>query len=140
MKHTSTPWQVLPEEHDKPYVRIRGTQLGCRYKIANVHAVTYEGASEREAEETRANAKRIVDCVNACADMDNPADYIDKLQNDVDRLRTEIGLLKVAQHFQTQMIANTPYTPLTFTAASFVSQYFNKELGVQLSRNKEYTK
>lgn len=58
-KHTPGPWQTLPEECDKPYFRIRGTMLGCRYKIANVLTPVYEGVHAREAIETRANARII---------------------------------------------------------------------------------
>ena len=65
-KHTPTPWVVLPEECDKPYIRVRGTVLGARFKVANVLAPVYEGVHQREAEETRANARRIAACVNAC--------------------------------------------------------------------------
>lgn len=42
-KHTPGPWKLLPEEADKDYLRIRGTRLGGRYKVANVHQVRYEG-------------------------------------------------------------------------------------------------
>ena len=57
--HTPGPWAVLPEEHDRPYIRVRGTQLGGRYKVANVAGPGYEGAHQREADETRANAQLI---------------------------------------------------------------------------------
>ncbi len=57
--HTAGPWQTLPEECDKPYIRVRGTALGRRYKIANVVTPNYEGAHPREAEETRRNAQLI---------------------------------------------------------------------------------
>lgn len=57
--HTPGPWHALPEECDKPYVRIRGTHLGARYKIANVLTPIYAGVHKREAEETRANAHLI---------------------------------------------------------------------------------
>jgi len=33
---TKGEWIILPEEDDKEYIRIRGTVLGGRYKIANV--------------------------------------------------------------------------------------------------------
>lgn len=59
IKHTPGPWVTLPEECDKPYVRIRGTRLGERYKIVNVLTPAYEGFAERETEETRANARLI---------------------------------------------------------------------------------
>jgi hypothetical protein len=58
-KHTPGPWTTLPEECHKPYVRIRGTRLGGRYKVANVLTPIYEGVHERDAEETRANARLI---------------------------------------------------------------------------------
>lgn len=57
--HTLGPWVTLPEEVDKPYIRIRGTRLGGRYKVANVITPVYEGVHEREADETRANARLI---------------------------------------------------------------------------------
>lgn len=59
MKHTPGPWEMKPEEVDKPYIRIRGTQLGGRFKIANVLTPVYDGVPEREAKETRANAQLI---------------------------------------------------------------------------------
>jgi len=55
-KATRGPWQVMPPENDKPYLRIRGTRLGYRYKITNVHDVIYEGVHERERQETESNA------------------------------------------------------------------------------------
>jgi hypothetical protein len=50
---------VLPEECDKPYIRVRGVTLGGRYKIANVLTPVYDNIHSREAEETRANARLI---------------------------------------------------------------------------------
>ena len=57
--HTPGPWKMLPEECDKPYIRIRGDRLGGRYKVANVITPVYKGVGSREAEETRANASLI---------------------------------------------------------------------------------
>lgn len=58
-KYTPGPWETLPEECDKPYIRVRGTRPGERYKIANVLTLAYEGVPAREADETRANARLI---------------------------------------------------------------------------------
>lgn len=58
-KFTKGPWQILPEEADKDYIRIRGTVLGGRYTVANVPTPVYEGAPPRELEETQANAALI---------------------------------------------------------------------------------
>lgn len=58
-KGTPGTWRVLPEEVDKPYIRVRGTLLGGRYKIANILTPVYENVHSREADETRANARLI---------------------------------------------------------------------------------
>ena len=58
-KFTAGPWDILPEEVDRQYIRIRGTILGGRYKVCNVLTTTYEGIGEREAKETRSNANLI---------------------------------------------------------------------------------
>lgn len=58
-KGTPGPWEIKPEEVDRPYIRIRGTQLGGRFKVANVLSPDYDGIHHREADETRANARLI---------------------------------------------------------------------------------
>ena len=58
-QHTPGPWSVKPEEVDRAYIRVRGTHLGGRFKIANVLTPNYEGSHPREADETRANAHLI---------------------------------------------------------------------------------
>jgi len=58
-KASPGPWDALPEEVGKAYIRIRGTVLGARYKIANVICPTYDGLPDREIEETRNNADLI---------------------------------------------------------------------------------
>lgn len=58
-KGTPGPWEIKPEEVDRPYIRIRGTRLGRRFKVANVLSPDYDGVHHREADETRANARLI---------------------------------------------------------------------------------
>lgn len=58
-KGTTGEWRLLPEEVDKSYIRVRGTLLGGRYKIANILTPVYENVHSREADETRANANLI---------------------------------------------------------------------------------
>lgn len=58
-KGTPGPWEIKPEEVDRPYIRIRGTRLGGRFKVANVLSPNYDGVHHREAHETRANARLI---------------------------------------------------------------------------------
>jgi hypothetical protein len=62
--HSPGEWKIFPAEADKDYLRIRGTRLGGRYKIANVHAPTYvsslPGLLERDQAESEANARLIV--------------------------------------------------------------------------------
>lgn len=57
--HTPGPWQVLPEEMGKNYLRVRGTVLGLRYKIADVRNPDYEGVTDNDVQMTRANARLI---------------------------------------------------------------------------------
>jgi hypothetical protein len=69
MSATPGPWTTLDEECDKPYIRVRGTRLGRRFKIANVLDPIYENVHPSEAEETRANARLIAsapDLLAAC--------------------------------------------------------------------------
>jgi hypothetical protein len=85
-KHTPAPWQILPEECDRPYIRIRGIALGTRYKIANVLTPNHDGVHPREAQETRANARRIVACVNACEGIEDPENVVPQLRRANDRV------------------------------------------------------
>ena len=57
--HTRGPWTVLPEEAGRNYIRVRGTQLGETYKVANVVTPSWEGFPDAELEEARANARLI---------------------------------------------------------------------------------
>lgn len=96
-KHTTEPWELLESEDDKDYLRIRGTVWGGRYKIANVLLPSYsESARERGYGETLANAERIIDCVNACAGMDDPAEEIAELKSKQDELVAENERLREA--------------------------------------------
>ncbi len=58
-KFTKGPWVVKPEEVDRDYIRVRGDMPGGRFKVANVLTPVYDGVSDREAKETRANAALI---------------------------------------------------------------------------------
>jgi len=61
--YTKGPWTLLPQEDGVEYFRIRGTQLGGRYKVANVHFLkfnyAYEELHKRDLEESLANARLI---------------------------------------------------------------------------------
>lgn len=75
--HTSGPWRVVPQDLYKPYIGVRGTRLGLRFKIANVLSPNYDGALPCEAEETAANARLIAasptmyEFVKSCAAVGN---------------------------------------------------------------------
>lgn len=62
-RFTKGDWVVLPFEDDKEYIRIRGSALGGRYKIANVIDLKdHHNGSEwckRERAESMANAQLI---------------------------------------------------------------------------------
>ncbi len=54
-KHTRGPWQLLPDEPGRGHLRVRGTILGDRWKIADIPKFDQEAF----AEETKANARLI---------------------------------------------------------------------------------
>lgn len=56
-KGTPGPWKCLREEANKHYIRVSGTKVGERFAVANVLTPPYDDIHEREAKETRANAK-----------------------------------------------------------------------------------
>jgi hypothetical protein len=63
-KFTKGGWQIMPIEDDKEYIRIRGTVLGGRFKIANIcrpkfYHETTDSLCLRENEESIANANLI---------------------------------------------------------------------------------
>lgn len=69
-KHTPGPWTMLPAEDDVPYIRVRGTRLGCRFKVANALFVAGHPAEQAEA---IANARLIAaapDLLGALQDLD----------------------------------------------------------------------
>lgn len=91
MAHTPGPWTTLPEECDKPYIRVRGTVLGGRFKIANVLTPVYEGVHQREADETRANARLIAAAPDLVFQLLAAANYIDALGGDSKTYRAAIA-------------------------------------------------
>ena len=94
-KHTPGPWTLLPEEADKDYLRIRGTRLGGRYKVANVHHIRYEGVHavvrERDDAESMANARLIAAAPDLVFQLLSAANYIDALGGDSKSYRAAIA-------------------------------------------------
>lgn len=60
-EHTKGPWQTRVEEVGCDCIRVRGTRLGGRYKVANVICPTSGNgvANDYDKAETRANARLI---------------------------------------------------------------------------------
>ena len=88
-KGTPGPWEIKPEEVDRSYIRIRGTRLGGRFKVANVLSPDYDGVHHREADETRANAQLIAaapELLEALQLIMNGDFYMPKESADVARL------------------------------------------------------
>ena len=90
-KHTPGPWQTKPEECGVPYIRVRGTVLGGRHKIANVITPVYEGVHQRELEETRANARLIAAAPDLLFQLLAASNYIDALGGDGNSYRAAIA-------------------------------------------------
>lgn len=58
-KGTPGPWKCLREDVNNHYIRISSTKVGERFAVANVLIPLYDDVHEREAKETRANARLI---------------------------------------------------------------------------------
>ena len=62
-QHSPGPWQVMPEEAGHDYIRVRGTRIGERFKIADVACGPFEGYPRKtrhsELAEARANAQLV---------------------------------------------------------------------------------
>ena len=81
-KGTPGPWEIKPEEVDRPYIRIRGTRLGGRFKVANVLSPNYDGVHHREADETRANAQLIAAAPELLEALQMALEWIDAVPSD----------------------------------------------------------
>lgn len=81
-KGTPGPWEIKPEEVDRPYIRIRGTRLGGRFKVANVLSPGYDGVHHREADETRANARLIASAPELLEALQMALEWIDAVPSD----------------------------------------------------------
>lgn len=80
MEHTKEPWEIFSfgkDELGSEYLTIRGNfrenETGKWF-----HSVVHMNIHKHTQVEDLANARRIVDCVNACADV--PRDYLDDLK------------------------------------------------------------
>ena len=77
-QHTPEPWYVNGAEFEE---RHEGALIGRCYITGDIGQTKKTGA---------ANAKRIVQCVNACAGMVDPVHEIKQLRDQVDTLRAAL--------------------------------------------------
>lgn len=85
-KFTEGPWSILPIEDDKEYIRIRGTVLGGRYKIADVHDLHFVASAEyawvvAEREESKANAALIAAAPEMYDDIKRDIDWLKQMRS-----------------------------------------------------------
>lgn len=66
--HTPTPWKITSEVIDTTSIGIIRNDSEKK-EIVNFAAYEFRGVS---VEECNANARRIVECVNACSEMEDP--------------------------------------------------------------------
>lgn len=79
--HTAEPWEFVPAIKGRLSLRafIRAPREGGMPYALEVAGEDYTGYGDDERRE--ADLQRIVACVNACADMDDPAKEIDDLRS-----------------------------------------------------------
>jgi hypothetical protein len=81
MSHTPEPWEYFEYTNSIGVKMIKGNKT--KYS-AEPYAVC-GGYSQEDKDITRANARRIVACVNACAGMDEPEEQIKGMQFELAR-------------------------------------------------------
>jgi hypothetical protein len=92
MKHTPTPWSYTG---NVDYSNVQKSQLILQHNRTNAANIAKViPCAGMTAEEVEANAKRIVDCVNACAGMDYPLERITELRDHRKRLLDVLKLCR----------------------------------------------
>lgn len=91
-KHTPEPWFDDRATHDEPYQNIK--ILGDENRVICWLWIDDAPVDDWNAEQ-RANASRIVNCVNACAGMADPSEEIAELKRQRDEL---LGLVKAVSY------------------------------------------
>jgi len=77
-KHTPEPWRTSSKVNQE---NIYSPTYGC---------ISIAFHNNTHADEHKANAKRIVDCVNALANVENPAEFLYDLRGENSRLRQAV--------------------------------------------------
>lgn len=73
-QHTPGPWKVETPENNSLYWRIRGSQIGTRFKIANV---LYAAETPHERNQAEANARLIAAAPELLRDLIELVDTVD---------------------------------------------------------------
>ena len=98
MEHTKEPWVLYHEIVGKRhFVQIDiGTRTGRNPCI--VHDAGFD-ANDLGGKQNAINARRIVACVNACAGMEKPKEWIDECERLRDQYKSQRDELLAALHF-----------------------------------------
>lgn len=78
-KHTKEPWVT------------RGTNIDNDESYASISKCYSTHKVGQSPESARANAKRIVSCVNACKDIEDPTIEIPKMRDEIKMLRDALS-------------------------------------------------
>ena len=84
-KFTKGDWSILPTEDDREYIRIRGTALGGRYKIANVSDLKHHHSSAEWCKLERVESTANAHLIAAAPDM---YEMLESLREDYGLLTT----------------------------------------------------
>ena len=118
-KHTPEPWFDDRATHDEPYQNIK--ILGDENRGICWLWIDDAPVDDWNAEQ-RANANRIVTCVNACAGMADPATEIAELKRQRDRLQLE------AINCHEMLCSEIERTTNLIAELGFVSEYATKSV------------
>ena len=89
-KFTRGPYKVMPQEKGVSYMRVRGTRLGCKYKIANCPFDAPECAGEAEANaHLIAAAPELYEALEAAERARREAEAAERLRLDAEHQAAE---------------------------------------------------
>lgn len=90
-KHTKEPWHVIPVGEKRGVIATDADATHWNVYAANAYVCQVKRSGVREIQQ--ADAARIVSCVNACAGIANPQEWMKKATETIDLLDRMAGMV-----------------------------------------------
>lgn len=94
-KHTPEPWVYRPRKYDDwGFIREMNGGLIAVVKDTRISSLDYCEYRDNNTDPFEPTGMRIVQCVNACAGIEDPAQHMADLQSEIARLREALSKLE----------------------------------------------